>query len=81
MFARSMAVNSSNPFSRKVRGDSAVYLVNGKVNMRLSNMKKWDAASNSWQKLDRGKILFQAEYAEISYRNIKIRPVQEADPK
>jgi hypothetical protein len=31
--------------------------------------------------LDRGKILFQAEYAEISYRNIKIRPVQESDPK
>jgi hypothetical protein len=64
-----------------VRGDSAVYLVNGQPNMRITNMKKWDAASNSWQKLDRGKILFQAEYAEISYRNIKIRPVQESDPK
>ncbi|HEX4635533.1 MAG TPA: DUF1080 domain-containing protein [Rhizomicrobium sp.] len=64
-----------------VRGDSAVYLVNGQVNMRISHMRKWDAASNSWQKLDRGKILFQAEYAEISYRNIKIRPVQESDPK
>jgi len=64
-----------------VRGDSAVYLVNGQVNMRLSHMKKWDAASNSWQKLDRGKILFQAEFAEVFYRNIKIRPVQESDPK
>jgi hypothetical protein len=64
-----------------VRGDSAVYLVNGQPNMRITNMKKWDAASNSWQKLDRGKILFQAEYAEISYRNIKIRPVQESDPR
>ena len=64
-----------------VRGDSAVYLVNGTVNMRLSSMKKWDAVSNSWRKLDRGKILFQAEYAEISYRNIKIRPVQESDPR
>ena len=64
-----------------VRGDSAVYLVNGKANMRITNMKKWDAASNSWRKLERGKILFQAEYAEISYRNIKIRPVQESDPK
>ena len=64
-----------------VRRDSAVYLVNGRVNMRLTHMKKWDAVSNHWQKLDRGKILFQAEYAEISYRNIKIRPVQESDPK
>jgi hypothetical protein len=64
-----------------VRGDSAVYLVNGHVNMRLTRMKKWDASTGTWQKLDRGKILFQAEYAEISYRNIKIRPVQESDPR
>ena len=64
-----------------VRGDSAVYLVNGKANMRISHMKRWDGATNSWVKLDRGKILFQAEYAEISYRNIKIRSVQESDPK
>jgi hypothetical protein len=64
-----------------VRGDSAVYLVNGHVNMRLTHMKKWNASTGTWQKLDRGKILFQAEYAEISYRNIKIRPVQESDPR
>jgi len=64
-----------------VRGDSAVYLVNGKVNMRITHMKKWDAASNSWQPLTRGRILFQAEFAEVSYRNIKIRPVEESDPK
>jgi hypothetical protein len=64
-----------------VRGDSAVYLVNGQVNMRITHMKKWDAAANSWAKLDRGTILFQAEYAEISYRNIKIRPVLESDLK
>jgi len=64
-----------------VRGDSAVYLVNGQVNMRFTHMKKWDAVSNGWARLDRGKILLQAEYAEISYRDIKIRPVLEADPK
>lgn len=62
-----------------VRGDSAVYLVNGHVNMRLTKMRKWDAGA--WARLDRGKILFQAEYAEIFYRNIKIRPVQESDPR
>ncbi len=64
-----------------VRGDDAVYLVNGHVNMRITHMKKWDAASGRWMKLDHGKILFQAEYAEIFYRNIKIRPVQESDPR
>jgi len=64
-----------------VRGDSAIYLVNGQVNMRINNMKKWDEASNSWLRLDRGKILFQAEYAEVYYRNIKIRGLRETDPK
>jgi hypothetical protein len=64
-----------------VRGDSAVYLVNGHVNMRVTHMKKWAPLSNGWVRLDRGKILFQAEYAEVSYRNIKIRPVQESDPR
>jgi hypothetical protein len=64
-----------------VRGDSAVYLVNGQVNMRITSMEKWDAASNSWGRLDRGKILFQAEYAEVYYRNIKIRAVRETDPR
>lgn len=62
-----------------VRGDSAVYLINGKVGMRLANMKKWDG--QRWVRLDRGKILFKAEYADISYRDIKIRPVTETDPR
>lgn len=64
-----------------VRGDSAVYLVNGQVAMRITGMKKWDAASSSWVRLDRGKILFQAEYSEVYYRNIKIRAVRETDPR
>lgn len=64
-----------------VRGDSAVYLVNGQVDMRITDMKKWDEGTNGWARLDRGKILFQAEFAEIYYRNIKIRPVRENDPK
>lgn len=64
-----------------VRGDSAVYLVNGQVDMRITGMKKWDAATNSWERLDRGKILFQAEYSEVYYRNIKIRAVRENDQK
>ena len=62
-----------------VRGDQAVFLTNGQVSMRLTNMKKWDG--RRWVRLDRGKILFQAEYADISYRDIKIRPVTETDPR
>ena len=62
-----------------VRGDQAVFLINEKVGMRVANMKKWDG--QRWVRLDRGKILFQAEYADISYRDIKIRPVTETDPR
>ena len=47
-----------------VRGDRATHIVNGVVNMRVSDMKSWDAASNSWVKLDHGRIALQAESAE-----------------
>jgi hypothetical protein len=58
-----------------VRGDSATYIVNGFVNMRVTDLKRWDAASSSWVKLDHGKIALQAEWAELYYRNIRIRPL------
>ncbi len=62
-----------------VRGDRATHIVNGVANMRVSDLKSWDAASNSWVKLDHGRIGLQAESAEIYYRNISIRPLTDAD--
>ena len=62
-----------------VRGDRATHIVNGVVNMRVSDLKGWDAATNSWVKVDHGKIALQAESAEIFYRNIRIRPLTKAD--
>jgi len=62
-----------------VRGDRATHIVNGLVNMRVSDMKGWDAASNAWVKIDHGKIALQAESAEIAYRNIKVRALTAAD--
>ena len=62
-----------------VRGDRATHIVNGVVNMRVSDIKSWDEASNSWVKLDHGKIALQAESAELSYRNIKVRPLTKDD--
>ena len=62
-----------------VRGDRATYLVNGVVNMRVHDLKAWDAASNGWVKLDHGKIALQAESAEVFYRNIRIRPLTRDD--
>jgi hypothetical protein len=62
-----------------VRGDRATHIVNGVVNMRVSDIKAWDAASNSWVKIDHGKIALQAESAELSYRNIRIRALTNDD--
>jgi hypothetical protein len=62
-----------------VRGDHATHLVNGVVNMRVSDLKGWDAATNSWVKMDHGKIALQAESAELFYRNIRIRPLTKDD--
>jgi hypothetical protein len=62
-----------------VRGDRATHVVNGVVNMRVSNLKSWDEGSNAWVKLERGKIALQAESAELFYRNIKIRALSDGD--
>jgi hypothetical protein len=62
-----------------VQGDRALHLINGVPNLRVSDMKSWDANSNSWVKLDKGRIALQAEAAEIEYRNIRIRPLTKAD--
>jgi hypothetical protein len=62
-----------------VRGDRATHVVNGVVNMRVTDIKSWDAGSNSWVKLDHGKIALQAESAEIYYRNIKVRALTKSD--
>jgi len=62
-----------------VRGDRATHVVNGVINMRVYDIRRWDAATNSWVKVDHGKIVLQAESAEIFYRNIRIRALTNAD--
>jgi hypothetical protein len=62
-----------------VRGDRALHVVNGVPNLRVHDMKAWDAASSSWVKLDKGRIALQAEAAEVFYRNIRVRPLTKAD--
>lgn len=63
-----------------VRGDSAVYMVNGVVNMKVTDIKSFDTASQSWIRLDRGRIALQAEYAEVYYRNIQIKKLAPSAP-
>jgi hypothetical protein len=62
-----------------VRGDRATHVVNGVANMRVYDIRGWDAAAKSWVKVERGRIALQAESAEIFYRNIRVRPLTNAD--
>ena len=58
-------------------GDSATHIVNGKVNMRISNAKAPDPSNKDLLvTVKKGKILLQAEGAEIWYRNVQTQPLQ-----
>lgn len=54
-----------------VRGDTATHLINGQVNNRAYSLHTPSGAA-----LTGGKILLQAEGAEIFYRNIQIRSLE-----
>jgi hypothetical protein len=58
-----------------VRGDRATHIVNGVVNMRVSDIKSWDAGTNGWVKLDHGKIALQAEGTEVEFRCVELLPL------
>ncbi len=63
----------------KVRGDSAVHIINGQTNNMVFSMKKM--TDGKWEPLTKGKIALQAEYSEVFYRNIEIRPAQRKSGK
>jgi hypothetical protein len=48
--------------------ERAVYNVNGEVNQRLADVEQPDG--DAWKPLERGRIAFQVESAEFSYRNM-----------
>jgi hypothetical protein len=63
-----------------VDGDHAAYLVNGKLNNRCCKMLYPDPKdSKRMIPLTQGRILLQAEWAEIFYRNIQIKDLSEAE--
>ncbi|HEY8995254.1 MAG TPA: DUF1080 domain-containing protein [Lacunisphaera sp.] len=58
-----------------VRGDRASYFVNGHLVNEVTQLKSWDETTKAWQPLTKGRILLQAEGAEIFYRNITLQPL------
>jgi hypothetical protein len=57
-----------------VDGGSATHIVNGKVVNRCTNISQ-PGPGDTWVPLTAGRIAFQAEGAEVFYRNIEIKPV------
>lgn len=54
-------------------GDTAVHVINGKVNMVLFHSKH--KVNGQYEPLTKGKIQLQSEGAEVYYKNIKIQKV------
>ncbi len=59
-----------------VKGDYAVFKVNGYVVNEAIDMKQWDEEEQQWIPLTSGPILLQAEGAEIFYRDVKIKELE-----
>ncbi|MDB2606942.1 DUF1080 domain-containing protein [Zobellia sp.] len=57
----------------EVEGANAKFFVNDKLVNEAINLEKIDEISKKWVPLTKGKILLQAEGAEIFYRNIYIK--------
>ena len=58
-----------------VRGDKAPYFVNGHLVNEVTQLKQWDETTKAWVPLTKGRILLQAEGAEIYYRNVTLQPL------
>lgn len=57
----------------EVTGDKAKFLVNDKLVNEVFDLRRYHEDVEEWKPLTKGKILLQAEGAEIYYRNIYIK--------
>jgi Domain of Unknown Function (DUF1080) len=70
-------VDGWNVVEAVVRGDSAIHMVNGKVNNRCWNILQPDVQNpGRFVALKAGRILLQAEGAEVLYRKIQLTPLK-----
>lgn len=70
-------VDGWNTVELIVRGDEeCVHIVNGHETFRSTKLAKLADDDKTWQPLRAGRIAFQAECAEVFYRNIEIEPIE-----
>lgn len=67
--------NDWNLLEIEVKGNNAKYTLNGYVVNEALDMQKWNEVLGIYEPLISGKILIQAEGAELYYRNIYIKPL------
>jgi hypothetical protein len=59
-----------------VRGsEKAVHIINGHTVFEATNLRQLNSNDKTWEPLTKGRIALQAEFAEVLYRNIEIRPI------
>lgn len=75
-FARSYYWGKSgwNTITIEVKANYAKFVVNGKTVNELFDLEYFNKETKEWNPLKKGKILLQAEGAEVFYRNIFIKP-------
>jgi hypothetical protein len=56
-------------------GGTGIHVVNGKVNMVITNSRY--KQGDAWVPLAKGKIQLQSEFAEVYFRNVRIKPLKE----
>jgi hypothetical protein len=55
--------------------EGIVHVVNGHTVFEATDLRQLNTEDKSWQPLAEGRIALQAEYAEVLYRNVEIRPI------
>lgn len=64
-----------NTVRLEINGDTGVFYHNGINTIEFYKAEYFNPMIRRWSPLTKGRILLQAEGAEIQYRNIKIRPL------
>jgi hypothetical protein len=65
-----------NKVKIEVKEDTARFWLNDQLVNEAIAMKAWDDSAGEWKELTKGKIMLQAEGAEVFYRNIYIKKIK-----